>query len=144
MSQIADDLERRFPLEEEFIDYSGQSRPFRITLKKSMADDFYVRAEDLSEHGIYEFEVYSPVYSAGALSSALGKLRRKISKGVSTRYLYVGADGKKGLTHGQMKGRISHVGIIVDGQALSFKALEEILVTFEGFKISIKIGSPAE
>ena len=138
------DIQQMFPLEEDFVDYSGNSRRFRISLHKLVAEDFSLSATDLSQTEGYHFEVYSAVYSKSALGLALGRLRWKIRKGVSTRYLHINAKGKKQLTHDEIRGRISYNGIVVDGSLLNFRDFAEILTTHEGFQISIKIGEPAE
>ena len=134
----------KFPLEEEFTDYSNFPRRFRISIRKLTAEDFYLEARDTSPNEGYYFEVYSPVYSAPALGASLLKLRRKICKGISTRYLLVDAAGKSQLTHDEVRGRISHDGIIVDGTTFHFRDLERILMTYEGFEILLKISSSAE
>lgn len=141
---LMDEMLRKFPLEEEFTDYSGFSRPFRISIRKLIAEDFYLEAREMSRKEGYCFEVYSPAYSAPALGASLLKLRRKICKGISTRYLLVDAPGESQLTHDEIRGRISCDGIMVDGTILHFRDLEKILVTHEGFGIFLKISSPGE
>jgi hypothetical protein len=139
-----DSMEHSLPLEEEFIDHSGHSRRFRISIRKLAGEDFYLDAMDLSQAEGYRFEVYSAVYSVSGIGSALGKLRQKIRGGISTRYLHVDAEGKKHLTHNEMRGRISDDGILVDGAVLRFSDLERILTTYEGFEVSIRIDGSAE
>src|SRR5438270_595734 len=95
----------KFPLEEEYIDHSGRSRHFRISIRKLIAEDFYLEAREVSQNQGYYFEVYSSVYSAPALGSSLAKLRGKIRKGISTRYLHTDAAGKIQLTHDEVYGR---------------------------------------
>lgn len=137
-------VESKFPLEEEFVDYSGRPRRFRIMLRKQEVESFFVEARELSQSEGYWFEVYSPIYSVSALGSALGKLRGKIRKSLATRYLYVDAKGKKCLTHDEIRGRVLDKGIVVDGTLLSFRDLEEVLRTREGLEIFIKIGESNE
>ena len=139
-----DEMLRKFPLEEEFTDYSGSSRRFRISIRKLITEHFYLEARDTSPNEGYYFEVYSPVYSAPALGASLEKLRIKIRKGISTRYLLVDEKGKSKLTHDEIRGRISSDGVVVDGIALHFKDFERILATYEGFEIFLKISSSAE
>ena len=136
---FVEEILRKFPLEEDFIDHSGCSRRFRISIRKLNAEDFYLEARDLSQREGYYFEVYSSIYSAAALGQSLGKLRGKIRKGISTRYVHTNAAGKIQLTHDEMYGRISGDGIIVDGSALPFRDLERVLTTYEGFEIFIRI-----
>lgn len=145
MSQdMMEKIVSKFPFEEAFVDYSGHDRRFRISMRKMIAEDFYLEAEEISPTQGYSFEVYSAVYSAPAVGSALGKLRNKIRKGLSTRYLYSDSEHTKNLMHDELSGRISNHGIIVDGALLLFKDLERILITHEGFQISIVIRSAAE
>jgi hypothetical protein len=134
----------KFPLEEGFVDHSGKTRRFRISFRKLIAEDFFLQANEISNKLGYYFEVYSSIYSVPALDSALRKLRQKIRKGLSTRYLYTDSNGEKSLTHDQMTGLISNDGIMLDGELLLFRDLEKILVTHEGFHISISIRTAAE
>jgi hypothetical protein len=138
------ELESKFPFEEDFIDFSGGVRRFLISLDKQIVKSFFLRAQELSRPTGYHFEVYSTAYSAAALGSALSKLRRKISKELSTRHLYVDSEGKTQLTHDELSGHISYGGIVVDGHLLKFQELERILQTHEGFEIHIKISWSSE
>jgi hypothetical protein len=137
-SNPADEIERTFPREEEFIDHSGRTRRFGIYLRKRAVGDFSLDAIDLSRADGYCFRVYSPAYSVPALGSALGDLRQKIRKGIATRYLGTDTEGQKNPTHDEIHGRISCNGIVVDGDLLQFREFERILITHEGFEISIE------
>jgi hypothetical protein len=139
-----EEMLRTFPLEEEFTDFSGSPRRFRISIRKPTSEDFHLEARDMTPNEGYCFEVYSAVYSAPALGASLGKLRHKIRKGISTRYLLFDAAGNSKLTHDEIRGRIFGDGVVVDGVALHFRDLERILATHEGFEISVKISSSAE
>jgi hypothetical protein len=141
---IKDKVLSKFPLEEDFVDYSGRTRRFRICIRQLIAEDFYLEAEEISQKQCYRFEIYSSAYSGPALGLALRKLRQKIHKGLSTRYLYTDSEGARHLMHDEMSGLISHDGIMVDGEMLLFRDLERILTTHEGFRVSISIQSAAE
>ena len=138
------EMERHFPMEEDFIDHSGLSRRFRIHIRKQATGAFFLHAMELSQAEGYRFEVYSTDYSAQALGSALGKLRQKIRKGIVTRYLHTDAEGRRDLTHDELHGRISSDGLVVDGELLHFEDLERVLTIREGFVISIRIANPTE
>ena len=74
----------------------------------------------------------------------LGRIREKVRAGIVTRYLRTDATGEKNPTHDEMRGHISCDGIVVDGELLTFKELQRILTTHEGFAISMKIRDPTE
>ena len=137
---FVEEIEGRFPLEESFIDHSGQTRRFQISLQNLPAQEFLVKALEIAESEGYTFEVFA----AHSIGSALGKLRQKIRKGLATRHLYIGTDGKLDLTHNEIGGVISSQGVVVDGIFLEYEELERILSTHEGFNISIKLCDPSE
>jgi hypothetical protein len=145
MSQvIMDRMPREFPLEEDFVDYCGRPRHFRISIRQLIAQDFYLEAKEISLERGYYFEIYSSSHSAPAIGLALENLRQKIRRGLSTRYLHTDSNGARNLMHDEMNGLISHDGIMVDGEILLFRDLERILTTHEGFRVSITIRSSAE
>lgn len=141
-SDPIDEMERLFPLKENYLDHSGRPRSFQIDLYKLRADGFRVEASEMSRVNGYRFEVYSPIYSAAVLAFALGRRREKVRAGIVTRYLRTDTTGEKNPTHDEMRGRISCDGIVVDGELLPFKELQRILTTHEGFAISIKVSDP--
>lgn len=134
-------LTEKFPLEESFLDFSGHSRSFQLTLDKRPTGDFYVEARELSGSAGYRFEVYSPVFSEPAIGSALGKLRQKIRSNLATRHLHTDSTGRKSLANQQLRGRIANDGVVVDGGLLTFEEIQTILREHEGFEIQIIIGS---
>lgn len=132
-------LEKSFPFEEQFHDFSGQRRSFRISLRSRPTGDFFLEAKEVSKREGYRFEVYSAAYSEPAVGDALGVLRRKIRRTLSTRYLQLDAEGKKQLTHDELEGRITYGGLVVDGEMLTFEELRTILTVYEGFEIRMNI-----
>jgi hypothetical protein len=144
VQSIAAKMARNFPRDEEFVDHSGNRRRFHISLYRRPEKDFFIEARELSRDEGYYFKVYSEAYSAPALGSALGRLRKKIKKELATRYLYVDSQGRQDVTHNAIRGRISDDGLIVDGVLLPFAELERILTTHEGFMIHITINDPSE
>lgn len=129
-----------FPIAEDFIDSAGKPRQFQISLYKMVGGDCRVEAIEVAAKDGYRFDVYSPITSDPAIGSALGKLRGKIRKLLSTRYLRIDGTGTKSLTHDELRGQISSGGIVVDGSLLRFDDLASILQTHEGFQIRIHIG----
>ncbi len=136
----AKSLESSFPFAEEFMDCSGHTRQFEISLYKMSGGDFRIEAKERSPEEGYRFEVYSPVYSDPAIGSALGNLRNRIRERLATRYLRADKAHSKELTHNELRGRISYNGIIVDGSLLTFDDLKTILTTREGFEVRVVFG----
>src|SRR6266404_1004480 len=133
----AEDAEKQFPFQEEFLDYSGRARQFEISLHKVHGHVFGIEARELSELQGYRFEIDLDVCSISAIGSALAKLRRKIRNAVVTRNLQRDKRGNKVFARDEIRGRISCSGIVVDGELLGFKELEDLLTTYEGFEILV-------
>lgn len=141
---LDEQFESNFPKQEEFIDHSGKSRRFEITLRRNKLGDFHLEAIELASDEGYQFEVWGTSDSIPQVSSALGRLRSKIRIGIATKYLHRRADGAKELTHDTLKGRISHRGLVIDGEFLSFEELNKVLDTYEGFGIEMRITSSSD
>lgn len=126
-----------FPRRESFVDCCGNTRDFIIDFSRS-DDERFLRAVEVTDaEGHYEF---------GAMSEsspflALGRLRAIIRRELSTRYLDT-SDGRLGLLHDTLKGRVEVGGLAVDGQFVSFTDLLELLQIYEGFQISLRISDP--
>jgi hypothetical protein len=126
-----------FPFRESFVDCCGKTREFIIDFSRSDDERFLTAVEAIGGEGRYEF---------GAMSEsdpylALGRLRQTIRRGLSTRYLQSDG-GRLALSHDALKGRITYGGVAVDGQLVGFADLLELLQTYEGFQISLRISDP--
>lgn len=131
--------EEFFPAVESLSDFSGKQREFVIELMVQ-ATGYFLRARErrrAGDKGGYEFAAYSPA----SPFFALGALRDKIRKGMATRYLDT-EHGQRGLSHDRLKGRVSHSGVVVDGQFISFEEFSSILATYEGSQFSLTVAAP--
>jgi hypothetical protein len=136
----SDDKMDKFPLDENFIDHSGKSRRFHISIVETIADGYFLEAKEITKDEGYRFETYSSI----SPFTALGKMRKKIHRKLSTRYIYTHENGQIALTHDEIYGRISYNGIVIDGKLVEFEHFLELLTTYEGFNLSIKIDDPSE
>lgn len=126
--------ESAFPRTEEFTDCRGATRSFAIEMR-DILDGFYLTAKEIGpDNGGYTFEMYS----ASSPYHALGDLRGKIRRELSTRYLNI-EYGRRALSHDVMKGRIGYDGVVVDGEHIPFDELVAMLTTYEGFEFSLQI-----
>lgn len=123
-----------FPQKEHFLDFAGKKREFEYFVHHNDSG-FMVWAKETKDRG-YEFHAFSEVNPV----NALGEIRQKIKKRLSTRYLQK-EQGKYYLYHNEAKGQISSGGIIVDGVFIPFEQLNEMIQIYEGFHIEIKIKS---
>lgn len=129
-----------FPLNEIVEDFAGR-RKFVIDLYEPSVGGFLLIAkEDLNsdDSNGYQFESYSefnPVL-------ALGKLRKKINKSLSIKYLEK-TNGKLHPKHDELVGRIGYGGVIVEGIFIEFEDVSEMLQTYEGFQFKLTIAEPS-
>jgi len=126
-----------FPMEETFTDCRGAEREFVISAKK-FGSKYFVTATERNRGDGYEFAISSTDPYA-----ALGQLRSKIRRGLSTRYLTY-EEGKLALSHDELKGRIGFGGVVIDGDFISFKDFVEMLQTYEGWQFSLRIADPSD
>lgn len=128
------------PREEEFLDCTGKLLRFKLT-QGPQTDGVVVYAYQLDpEHAPgYEFSAWS-----AARGDALGKLRRKIQEGISSRHMAEHPTrGLSLLTHG-FAGRIDYGGVTIDGRHVPFEWITKQLQTYEGFQIEVRIKDPSE
>ena len=137
--EAGSDAAGSFPLREAFVDCRGERREFIIDFSRSDDPRFLTAVEVTDAEGRYEFAAMSEPDP----HLALGRLRRTIRRGLSTRYLE-SSGGRLALSHDALKGRIGFGGVAVDGQLVSFADLVELIQTYEGFHVSIQISDPTK
>jgi hypothetical protein len=135
--EAGSDAAGSFPLRESFVDCRGETREFIIDFSRSDDERFLTAVEATDAEGRYEF--------AAMLEAdpylALGRLRRTIRRGSSTRYLQ-SSGGRLALSHDALKGRIGYGGVAVDGRLVSFAELLELIQSYEGFHLSLEVTDP--
>lgn len=139
MNKITTNWTDDFPIREEVEDFSGKTRTFVINCHE-LTLGYTVRAtEEPPENIGYEFAAYSET----SPYDALGRLRRRMYRGLATRYI-TGSPGSYHMTHDKLTGRITAdqeagVLVVIDGVPLNMDDLARILETHEGFGIEIQI-----
>lgn len=123
-----------FPTTETFIDCCGTAREFDLQLLERGITCFLRANERVAGEGGYAFAAFAE--SDPFL--ALGRLRRKISDGLATRYLAPG-DGPPLLSHGVVGGHISSGGVVVDGRHLGYDELARILEGYEAWRFTLTV-----
>ena len=126
-----------FPLLETFTDCYGRSRQFTIALRTTPGGYFLTGKEADKPQGGYEFGAYAEADPY----IALGRLRDKIRKGLSTRYLIV-ENGRRLPSHNVLKGHVGYGGFVVDGEFVPFEEFVTMLQTFEGHQFSLQLADP--
>ena len=128
-----------FPSSEEFTDFAGRTRKFRLEQYPVPLGYGVCASEDVEGDDGYVFQAFSTVDPF----QALGDLRKRIRTLLSVRHL-VEEDGRLSLTHDRMRGRIDYGGVVVDGIFLTFDQFVGLLHTYEGFQFDLKIVDPAD
>ena len=137
--QKSSDADEFFPHRESFRDCRGEVREFVIDFARD-DDHRFLRAVEVAEgEGRYVFEAMSETDPY----LALGRLRQTIRRELSRRYLQSG-QGRLELSHDVLEGRIANGGVAVDGELVSFADLVELIQTYEGFHLSLRIVDPSE
>ena len=119
-------MNTEFPKNDSFLDFEGNERIFDYEVL-DVNVGYSVSAIEKKENG-YQFSSFSET----SPFNALGDLRQKIRKRLSTRYLQE-EHGRVHLYHDEAKGHISMGGVVIDGQFFSFEELGSMIQTFEGF-----------
>jgi len=133
------DWNNDFPMEEEVEDHAGRARRFLITFHEGPLG-FTVRAQEKEAQGTgYEFEAFSET----SPYNALGRLRKKMYRGLATRHISRSPHGYR-MLHDKLSGRISSDGnggavMVVDGIPLSIDDLADILISHEGWSFDLTI-----
>lgn len=126
------------PRVEHFTDCTGLKRSFNIT-QGHQADGVVVTASEINPPCTpgYEFSAWS-----ATIGDALGSLRLKIREGISHRYLAADSSGGfEMLTH-TLRGLIDSGGLVIDGRHVSNDTIIDVLSSFEGWNIEIRITDP--
>lgn len=135
MDEIEAQVRKSFPVREEYMDCTGQIRVFELCLDRVLSPGYLLRAKEITEEEYcYEFEVFAESNPF----IGFGRLREKIRRGMSRRYLVVN-HSRLSMSHDEIAGSISYRGLIVDGQLLPWEELQKLLLTHEGFHIELRI-----
>jgi hypothetical protein len=122
-----------FPIHQEVEDFSGRKRSFVIECHEGPLG-FTVRASEVGKKGLgYEFASYSET----SPYSALGRVRKKLSRGLATRHITTSHGGLR-MLHDRLKGRITSAGegrvaLVVDGIPLGIEDIKTFLQSYEGW-----------
>jgi hypothetical protein len=139
MKEILQKLNEFLPSVETFVDCNGKVRKFELRLERALEPGYLLSAVEVGGVSDYEFEVFAEYCPF----NGLGRLRQKIRRGLSRRYIVTTKHGLS-MTHDEISGRISNTGVIVDGAEVTWEEFETILLTHEGFQIDIRISGGDE
>ncbi len=133
------DWQAEFPIREDVEDGCGRRRRFVIDCHERGLG-YTVRATEEGQDGPgYQFAAYSET----SPYSALGRVRRKMARGLATRHVST-TDGGLHMLHDTLRGRIISDGeggvtLIVDGQPIRVEDLETLLASREGWEFELRI-----
>lgn len=140
MDEIEAQVRKSFPVREEYTDCTGRNRVFELFLDRVLSPGYLLRAKEITEEEYcYEFEVFAESNPF----IGFGRLREKIRRGISRKYLVVN-HGRLSMSHDEMAGSISYQGLVVDGHLLPWEKLRELLLAHEGLHIELRIRSGDE
>jgi hypothetical protein len=126
-----------FPRSETFTDCCGRNRQFTIELRTTPGGHFLTAKEAGKPPGGYEFGAYAEADPY----IALGRLRDKIRKGLSTRYLII-QNGRRLPSHNVLKGHVGYGGFVIDGEFVPFDEFVAMVQAFEGHQFSLQLADP--
>jgi len=131
------------PREETFIDCTGATRTFRIfqfpTDGRPVESGYVITAEEITgDASGYEFNAWSP-----CLGDCLGKLRRKIRRGLASRHVVV-RNGELSMLQDKISGIISSGGMVIDGSFYDWDSLIKLFSVYEGSQADLVFTDPAE
>ena len=140
-STASDPITEGFPMTESYRNAAGKTIEFSVNVSDFSFGCTATAIEMDKSKGKrigYHFHVWS-----NTINEALSKIRGKVGKNLSTKYLDE-TDERIELTHDELVGRItsSNAGetvLEVDGKEIDAEKFWQILSTYEGFEISIAI-----
>jgi len=133
-------LEKSFPKHEKYVDCSGRTRTFKLYVDRVLTRGYLLVAREVTDaEYCYEFRVFAEADPFGGF----GRLRAKIRRGLSRKYLIRNGD-RVSLSHDELSGTISSRGIVVDGQLLPWDEFRDLLLTHEGFYVALHISEGDE
>lgn len=134
------DPSKDFPMRETFVDFAGQERVFDITLRDVQLG-YLVEADEVGKGYLgYQFATFS----ATSPYLALGDLRVKMRRALSTRHLKQSPEGHSLPAHDTLRGRITGDRdaegpiFVVDGVPLSLEEFGRLVQTYEGWQFSFR------
>ncbi len=131
------DPEQDFPIQEKVRDFSGKERQFEIRYHDAQLGFIVDAIEKVKGDGGYYFSAFD----TSSPYIALGKLRDKMRRRLSTKHIYK-EKGRYYPSHDTLRGRItyrdSQVLFVVDGIPLSLKQLGKMAETYEGWEFTLR------
>lgn len=133
-----------FPITETFRDFQGSERAFEITMREA-ALGYCVEARETNVEDGYCFTAFD----ANSPYLALGELRRRMYRALSTRHLEERGD-QYIPAHDILRGRITwdgesrSVAFVVDGILLPLEEFARVVSTFEGFQFRLQFFDRSE
>lgn len=141
MKEMLDkELEKTLPRIEEYIDCCGQTIKFQLYLERSFDPGFLLVAQEVTDN---EYGYCFRVFAEANPFDGLGRLRMKIRRGISKKYLIRKGESTY-LSHDELSGLITNFGLVVDGELLSWKALRDLLLIKQGCQIDMKLSGNDE
>jgi len=129
--------EKDFPIEDVVHNFTGKERKFKITFHE-IGLGYIVDALEVGKYEGYQFSAFDSM----SPYLALGKLRDKMGKMLSSRHL-IKREGRWSMLHDTLIGRISYddgkAVFVVDGIPLSLDELGKIASSHEGWQFRLQI-----
>lgn len=134
-----EDPTRDFPMSDEFTDFSGRKRRFKIDFDEFPLG-YKVSAREVTEGEGYEFSAFS----SNSPYLALGELRGKMYRELATRYLDNNG-GECMPTHDTLRGRITYEArgetapaVVIDGRKITWEHFGRMVALHEGWHFTLR------
>lgn len=137
-----------FPMIDTYTAASGRKIEFTLTMEE-LPNGYSVAAEETKKSRGKRCGYRFRVFSTSSPYDALGMIRQKIRKNLSTKYIDDSED-VLALTHDRIVGRIDYsseeneISIEVDGRRITMDQLKNILSAYEGFELFLEIKDQSE
>lgn len=128
-------LARGIPHIRVHTDCAGRRIEFVHGIRELEGMGFCVVASEIKGNPGYEFK--SAVCATPYM--AYLDVYEKIQSAMKQKYLNPTSEKVELLTN-ELTGKVSNDGLVVDGKAITFEQLRELVASYEGWSISIKLG----
>lgn len=128
-------LAKGIPKIRTYTDCTGRQIKFQHAIHTHDDRGFHITAAEVGGNPGYEFN------SAMCATAYIAYLdvHKQIETNLKQKHLVV-SDNKVSILANELAGRVGYGGLIVDGKHITFDQLRELISSYEGWEVSLKLG----